>query len=453
MKKITAIVLTAVLVLSLCACGSKIDETAQKKMDLYDKYENYIDLLEEGNYENLINKLMEKYGDQLQSEPDQPGEPEDPGQTDSPNPTEEERYQLQQYFEIVDSLYWYEQGSGLNVTEYDENGVFVRSHREQSALRFCMQKLQELTIADSWTEWLQEYYNYGCDYNWDRLELLGRFSMVEDVMLVQKWTRVDNLGNYSASTAYWTYWEDGRTAYRNDRTDDAFALIKSEDPMGRCSDKTCYYTYDDNGCVTEIRVGSADHTYYLVTLSYDADGNKVNEHFKSSSDEWDITYAYDAQNRLIQVEHPSYAGSSAVITITYTYDASGNMVQEEVICSYYSETYQTEMTSYKYITDYTYDASGDLESGVCTYQNWSYTSSSECIDGEWVDTVTQYVYRQTQDLYDFTCDEQGRPLTLVVTHGDEYCMTGDNAGQVSSPSSYVSTTYEFTYGDYLFYGE
>ena len=40
---------------------------------------------------------------------------------------------------------------------------------------------------------------------------------------------------------------------------------------------------------------------------------------------------------------------------------------------------------------------------------------------------------------------------LVITYGNEYYVSGNNAGQIYDSPDYVSRTYEFVYGDYYFY--
>lgn len=442
MKKLMAFALVLAMALSLCACGGAIDEETQKKLDLYDKYEEYIQMLENQEYEALILKLAELYQAQ-QGGGDDPEDPENPDNPDVPEvpaePTQAEQNALQQYREIVYAL----NNGNSWVSEYDENGDYIGGYSDQEALRFCYEKLQELTVADQWIEWCKD--RWGEELNWDRQDLLSNFSMLTDVPLSQKWTTVDHMDNQYADSTSWTYWADGMIASANP----AFEIIES-DPMNIGRYNTRYYTYDDAGRVTQIKYGSEDYTEYLVTLTYDAAGNKVGEHIKSNNGEWDFTYSYDGMNRLVQIEYPYSFGSDTVVTVTYTYDAAGNVVKEERVVHYYNAWVEADVISSKEITEYTYDAGGKLVSGVYTKESWGYNEKYDSSVERWVLTE-QYMDTQRQDQYAFTCDDQGRPLTLVITYGDEYYVYGDNAGQVSGTANDVSRTYEFLYGDYYFY--
>lgn len=451
MKKLIAIALVLAMALSLCACGKT------------ERYPDLADMLDAGDYEGAVMYIYDLY-EQAQAGGEgegEGGEGEGEGEgggdvvhTEPPRPTEEEWTVLNSYSNIVYSLTSYVNSEDHYISYWDDEAD--TSYSGSAALAHYYEKLQALDTAviDKWkdteycgTDYFSGYNSEGV--NWDYASVLAGFSKLDNVLLKEVHTTLDNMENVSTSYSQptWYYNEDGsvREIYNED---DAFSLTETN-PWGLYGTKDC--TYDDSGKVTKIKYMSGDTTNYIVDLTYDSNGNVINEHIKQNSGEVDITYAYDSQNRLVKIEHPYSIDSTTLITYTYTYDDNGNMVKCEKSQHYTDTWYNTgkDLVEYKNIWEYTYDANGALVSGFYKWQDWDYNS-----DWHWeTDTYTleTYVYREKVDQYTFTSDDQGRPLTMVTTYGDTVYCHGDNAGQVYGEPSYVSMTVEFVYGDYYFY--
>lgn len=444
MKKWIALVLVAVMVLGLCACSPKIDEETQKKLDLYAKYEKLISLLEEDDYEAAYYHLLEMYhsdkGDNEGSENEE-GDGEEP--TDPPRPTEEDRKVLDQYRELTNRLLSYMNGNGIYV--YDENDQYLEG---SAALAEIYAKLNALdaTVLEKWSG--SEYVNYtdsnGNPVNWDISFYLDGFNKLENVLLKENNTRIDNMENVeNISSPVYYYNEDGTIAYIS-YEGKCFELIETNpwDLHG-----TREYIYDDSGKVIKIKYKDGDTVNYIVDLTYDENGNVINEHIKQNSGEVDITYEYDEQNRLLKIELPASMGSDRTKTYYYFYDENGNMIKEEIV-EHETRNWQEvdyDVIDYKYIREFVYDSNGALLSGSYEEEHWYWSYS-------YGDSVFKnYADRETVNRYEFTSDAQGRPLTMVITYGDNVYIAGEHEGEIYSTSSYVSKTTEFIYGDYWFF--
>lgn len=289
----------------------------------------------------------------------------------------------------------------------------------------------DLSVIDKWknTEFEPVEYNYH-KINWDYKRALNSIIVVEDVMLKQNTSYTDFIGNVKEDYYYpaWSYNADGSvSSVRNEMW--AFELIPAN-PAGLPG--TREYTKNDAGQVTEVRYGSYNGTSnftveYLVTLTYDASGNKVKETVTDTDgDSFDILYTYDEANRLIQIDCNAHYPS----TYTYTYSADGKLVEAKYSIKQ-GILYVNTMT-------YQYDASGKLVSGVMTYDAWN----SPFFTNE------QYIERTRKNQYTFTCDEEGRIVQIDIVPGDEYYVAGQSAGEVSSKASYALETITITYGNF-----
>ena len=457
MKKLIALFLVAVMALSLCACGSD---------NPYPEYDYIDEMLANGDYEGAVLAIYELYqqvngGDTDNGDNggnnDNGGNGGDNGgnndtvATEPPRPTEDEWTVLRRYRELTNELlYFVENGS---VSLYDDEDNYLDG---SAALGYILSQLQnfDTAVIDKWvgTQYTTTDYIFdrnGNEVNWDIASYLAGFSKLDNVLLEQKRSTLDNMENLSTGSSVEYFYNADGTVQRIYNEDYAFELIETN-PWEMSG--TREYTYDETGKVTKIRYMSGETVNYIVTLTYDDNGNVINEHIKQNSGEVDITYEYDDQNRVVKIEHPEYIGNSTIITYNYTYDENGNVIKEEKISHnpqyYIYETYH-DMVDSKYIREFVYDDNGVLISGSNKYENWEWRSEYHSDTGSW--TVIPYIYREQLDQYSFTADSQGRIQTVVVTYGDEVYVSGDNAGQVYDSPNYVSRTFEFVYGDYYFY--
>lgn len=437
MKRFTVILVILAVALSLCACISS-EPTGER-------YPELADMLDAGDYEGAMWYISDLYDNAYYG--DDNGD--DVVYTEPAMPTEEEWDVLYAYRSIYLELHEYlEDGS----VYYWDNEADC-SYSGSAALGMLYNDLTALDtdVIDKWvgsaytgTDYMSDYDGNAIDWDYDALA--AGFTCLQDVLLKQIRTRTDNMENVNDNgTSEYTYDIDGnvvKTTYQSD----AFELVESN-PWGLSG--TEVYTYDDTGVLTQIKYMSGDNVNSIVTLTYDGNGNVVNEHIKENDGEWDITYAYDDQGRLVTIGMPSDWDDSTRYEWNYTYDSDGNMVKEEYVCWDYRSSYDREFVDYKKIREFTYDSNGGLVSGSYKYENWGWDTHHD-----WqTDTYTfeEYIYSEKLDQYSFTTDEQARPLSQTILYGDTICVHGDNAGQVTDTPSYVSQTVEFIYGDYWFF--
>lgn len=446
MKKLIAIVLMLVMALSLCACGGNEE-----------RYPELADMLDAGDYEGAVGYIYGLY-ESAQQGGDGEGEGDGEGNevihTEPQRPTDEEWTVLYRYAELANKLRNYLNDDDYGVYYYDEED---NSYYGSEALGMIYNELlnMDTSVIDKWLDTEYTGTNY-ISYNneaidWDYNAVLARFSSLQDVLLKEVHTTLDNMENVSESwqSPIWYYNVDG-SVLRIEYQTYAFELTEST-PWNLSGDQDV--TYDDAGKPIKIKYMSGDSVNYIVDITYDDAGNKIGEHIKQNEGELDITYEYDSQNRLVKIELPYNIGSSTLITYTYTYDDAGNMVKEEKVRHYIDTWYDTgdDIVEYKYIREFTYDGNGALVSGTYKYEDWNYNTDYHYDVNPSYYTINQYVEREKLDQYSFTTDDQGRPLTMTITYGDEVYVHGDNAGKVYDEPDYVSKTVEFIYGDYWFY--
>lgn len=438
MKKFIAIALILGMALSLCACGKT------------ERYPELADMLDAGDYEGAVMHIYDLYQNAQTGEGEEGGEAGGSNNevTEPARPTEDDWDVLREYYNTLYSLCSYANDGYISYWD-DENDV---SYSGSAALAVYYDKLQALdkSVIDKWvdteycgTNYFSGYNNEGV--NWDYESVLANFSKLDNVLLEEIRTTTDNMENVKESydNPTWKYNEDGSVLQVEDASY-AFELVESN-PWNLYG--TQDVTFDDAGKAIKIKYMSGDNTNAIVDITYDASGNKINDHIKTNDGEWDIQYEYDSQNRLVKIEMPSSWDSSKRYVWNYTYDASGNMVKEEKIYISYSSWAEREFDEEKWIKEYTYDANGALVSGTYKYEDWSYESNYN--NGSY--TFTQYIYCEKLDQYSFTSDDQGRPLTMTVVYGDTVYVHGDNAGEVYDTPDYVSMVVDFVYGDYWFY--
>ena len=433
MKKWIALALVCVVALSLCACGGKIDGKTQEKLDLYEKYKEYIQLFEQENYEELLKRITALYdGQQNGTEPPQEGgpEPEMPAEsTGADGLTAGEQAVLDAYAQIYAELQrehfsrWHDEEADIYYAgEVARTFWYEKYYRELQSL--------DLSVIDKYlgTEVLSG------DVDWDYAKLLSRFTILEDVPLFQYITSKDRMGNEKSDIYAWIYAETGLIRYEEYMAfGRKFEMIPS-DPMNLFASNTekADHIYDADGRpVQRKHYNNSGDVAYLVDIFYDDAGNKIKETVQCNWGQADIIYTYDDQNRLTQLSYPDQLGTNTQKNvITYTYDDRGNLLRADKTITYYGPivAYESDV--------YTYDGSGKLVSGVHTRQNlWNGA----------MDT-------QSEDHYTFRCDDQGRILFAEVAFGDTCYVSGSpngSEGNVANNATYVSGTFEFVYGDYV----
>ena len=251
--------------------------------------------------------------------------------------------------------------------------------------------------------------------------ILERFTIVEDVFLKSSVVSTDNMGNTGNSSTNETqeYNELGQVVYYSGYT-----------KLNRLYGNSygAYYTYDEAGVVSGINLGYTDTVYVRITPTYDANGNKISEHVVNNSGEFDVTYTYDDQNRLVEIRRPyssSYDPETYYYTWTFTYDANGNLTGET-----YAEIWNGRLDE-DYVYTYAYDGAGNriAETETRNYYNYDGSVSS--------------TYTHTADC---VCDDQGRVIEKSWTYGS----TVYSDGSESKPSN-ASSVYTYTYGDVYFF--
>lgn len=442
MKKYFAIVIICALLLGLCACSRMADGDAKIKLELFDKYERYIRLLEEENYEQLLDEIRTLYenqqggavldGPQLPV-PEEPNiSPAPGGDADTNGPTASEQEVLDAYAQIYSGLQntlrpWKDEQTGISYSGEAARTLW-------NAKYYSQLRSMDLSVIDKWlgTQYLAE------DVDWDYQHLLSCFEVLEDMPLFQISTYCDRMGNEERDIYAWIYEETGLIRCESYFTNKGKFEMIPTDPMNLLDTFSEYaeYTCDADGKPVQIKYfKSTGETVYLVDVTYDDSGNKIKETVHCNSGEADILYAYDEQNRLIEL---SYQDSINIYNnyreyvITYTYDERGNLLR-----SHKTERYYGTIQGYETIV-YTYDDSGKLVSGVRTVENlWN----------KILDTVTE-------DHYTFRCDDQGRVLFMNTEFGDSYYADGSPngaGGQVASNATRVSGSREFIYGDFVLF--
>ena len=433
MKKWIALALVCVVALSLCACGGKIDEKTQEKLDLYEKYQEYIQLFEQENYEELLKRITAlNDGQQNGTEPPQEGGPEPEIPTESTGAdglTAGEQAVLDAYAQIYAELQrehfsrWHDEEADIYYAgEVARTFWYEKYYRELQSL--------DLSVIDKYlgTEVLSG------DVDWDYAKLLSRFTILEDVPLFQLSSTVDRMGNEKSEIYAWIYADTGLIRYEEYMASGRkFEMIPS-DPMNLFASNTekADHIYDADGRpVQRKHYNNSGDVVYLVDIFYDDAGNKIKETVQCNWGQADIIYTYDDQNRLTQLSYPDQLGTNTQKNvITYTYDDRGNLLRADKTITYYGPivAYESDV--------YTYDGSGKLVSGVHTRQNlWNGA----------MDT-------QSEDHYTFRCDDQGRILFAEVAFGDTCYVSGSpngSEGNVANNATYVSGTFEFVYGDYV----
>ena len=254
-------------------------------------------------------------------------------------------------------------------------------------------------------------------------EILDRFTIVEDQLLSYNYTSVDHMNNeYKSSTnTLYEYNELGQVVCYSD-------YGELQRLYGGYS-SNAFYTYDDAGRISEIKLGYTNSVDAILTPVYDENGNMVSAHVVNNDGEYDINYTYDDQNRLVEMRRPyvSYDDPEKYYySYNYTYDAAGDLLKRV-----YSYVYNGEVQD-EYINEYTYDTNGNMVKETSTY-NYHDT---------WNDVIT----RTYTHVAECICDENGNVIQKNWVYGNTIYSDGDE-----NRADNASATYNYTYGDVYFF--
>lgn len=212
-------------------------------------------------------------------------------------------------------------------------------------------------------------------------EFLDRFTIVPSKLTDVTQYNTDKLNNVSESWLNrYGYDETGAMIWA--RGEDVVEMYGVYDTYD-----TQYFTYDEKGNIADVQIKWSDTIEALGTPIFDTMGKLVGMQVQEQSDEYTSVFTFDAEGRVIELYVPEPA-SSYDITFAYTYDDAGKLASKVKTYGYNG--------NYSVITTYAYN--GDVL--VEKQEQWSEYGD------EW--TVT----------YTFTNDEQGRPLSAVITSTD-----------------------------------
>ena len=410
MKKLLAILLSMVMLLSLAACGEQEEDDDSERTEKSTTEETKEDIFFNDNPEETVEILT--------------GEP-----------TAEEWDAIDKYGMILEELNNYI-ADGYIYIEYADFGVEsdVAGINGNEALAFCYDQLTKLGAMDKWVG--SEYM----DESWNRQETLNAFAIVEDVRISETRSTADYLGNWNTDLVWgWEYNADGTLLTTNARDwfdrsehpwkDRSFAAQVIGNPASVLVGAP-FYRYGANGQVERIEYcySAGDAVNVASELTYTGD-LLTGEHIMTADGEsYTVTYAYNDKNQVSEI----IADCNGIRYVyTYQYNDRGQVVSERVLVE--QEDYYDKNTYNFYceaVTNYTYDSNGHLSQGVCVHtQNWDNRKAT------------------TTDQWTYVCDAQGRIVTVDMTCGDIILETGEVARAVDQPFAKA----EYAYGDFYNY--
>ena len=157
-------------------------------------------------------------------------------------PIESEMHMLQQYHDIVEFLYEY------NGPRHEWVYIDFQIYSDQRALNACRNWLLEHPEVDIWEDWMPTYFSD--DYNWNRLELLDKFTALEDVPIRDDVTDYspDGEQRYVRTLSEYSYDFEGRLIRRTNINEiwEMYDQDASDNHYHAC------YVYDENGILQQI---------------------------------------------------------------------------------------------------------------------------------------------------------------------------------------------------------
>ena len=402
MKKLLAAILALIMVFSLCACEK--DDSAKPNQD----------------------PTTAPSESANPSKPADPSDPSEPGEPSVPSePTDEEWTVLEAYFDAVFDLEGPRSEDTLNNSD---------------AVEALYKKLLtlDMSVIEKYraTEYVDEVGGRigasNLTVNWDYASVLAGFTMLEDVLVKETITRIDNLSNEDTCTRpYCKYDTEGNLVEGGH--DELVYTLYALDPLDpgqryKLEQYVPEYVYDDTGRVSQIKYRQNEQVVYLVTATYDEAGNKVQDTIKSNTAEEKILYEYDSNNRVISVRWSDwYNWGSHSFELDYTYDDNGNVAS--IFSTLYSYGYLFTNPYEGDMVEYVYDTNGKVISATHTWYDYS-------------------LNLERQDQYAFTYDDQGRIHTMSVNYGDTYWTIGNT---IRKSPEYPICNVEYIYGTYYIY--
>lgn len=397
MKRVLAILLCIVMMLSMVACGGNGDNS--------------------GNLNDNQGNVGTPNGDEKPK-----GEP-----------TEEEQRAIGNYVAALEALDKFaETGSWANLSfdcqqfgvEYEGDNYIIEG---TAAAEKYYELISNLGAMD---KWVGTEYAVGETVNWDRQSVLDSFVVYKDVKLSENYTFYDPVGNTENGSIAWYYNTDGKLEQvRWDSTiGEKYHLYSFVfDPIEIDPLHLMMEEYDHraepvvgaDGKVTEVKIIGGGETMFLANLTYGSNG-KVSAATVTAADgdKGTLTYSYNDQSQLVEVSFSSnglvgnvyyveengtrWLCASDSFTYTYTYNADGTVATKTYLG--YDQWHSDPVHSV--ITEYSYDATGNL-TGAISKRNYNLQPSSS----------NDYPFLFT-DTYTFTCDEQGRPVLATITSTD-----------------------------------
>lgn len=266
------------------------------------------------------------------------------------------------YYNTLNLVYWYVNGHSIYTLENDEY------LEQEERLPYIYAKLQELG-----------------DYK-QAAEYLDRFTVVPDKLteVIQYNTDAQNNVSESRLSAY-GYDENGTLVWACG--EDAVEMYGVNE-----SKYIQYFTYDDNGVIKQIQIGSGNSIQAIGTPIFDTVGKLVGMNVRERYDEYTTIFTFDVEGRVVRMG-VSESESAYPLIYEYTYDEAGRMISKVKTTGYNGSQIVT--------TYYTYDGDAVVEKK----EYWAEYGDA------W--SVT----------YTYTNDEKGRPQSAEITSyssGNDY---------------------------------
>lgn len=437
MKRLFATILTAALLLSLCACTTAPAATTGVQATEPTPAESQTTAPTPSETQSTAPETQPTEPATQPTEPET--QPTEPAPTEPLAPTQEELDAMWEYAHIISTLNSYVANGYIYYSIYDENGEIVQTLRDQEALDYCYQQLASMECID---RWIGTEFTEGINWRdevpvWDRVGALNGFTVLRDLKLRQDFVIVKQDGTTESGTeSAWEYDTTGRLV-SIDGVRNMFEVVQTVPSFP--GNFTVYFSFHDDGTYSQILYGS--NAYATAIPTYDADGNIVSLAITSRDDSTVVTYTYSGG----LVTKISWEEYGYPFDIEYTYDENGNVIRS--VYTEYTDTDQLKNNihiHHRLIFDYVY--SGDqLVSATCLEENWSW---------EWDENFNYvfFVELRTTDTYSFAYDDQGRLSDIDITYGNSIWAHGDKEGTLCREPEYKSKHIDLIYGNYYFYG-
>ena len=392
MKKLFCMILTLIMVMSLCACGQEKPNTK-----------------EEAN--NQTNQTVEN-NNTVENNTD--------GTEALGEPSEEIQKMMNKYDVFATKLKNYANGEEIFCYISDEEELVGRE-----ALTYIYEQLSDMEELDAWygTEWMPKD---DPNVEWDRQKLLAGFTVQEDALLKLSCvitTQTEDIEKFE--NAYvWEYNSDG-----------TIARISFVDMLYT---KLTPFWLDVPHIIYNTNKSGKDYFRSMcsLTFTYDENGNmlKIKRHATSTDSTRDlINLEWDASGKLVSAN--SVDGDGAKQDYTFTYDDQGQMISADRITKWDTLT-----------QNYTYNEKGQLllvEQGKISYK-YTYDVDGRLVKVEYDDRVSWANSNLGKVEVTFTYDDQGRPATATYSEGYFSLKYGQTL-------DFSKVEFQYVYGDYCTY--